>query len=67
MSDFISFIEVTGAVLASLGLAMSLEWLTLNGLLRLMPSLHKGEAQRTSAREVRGRFTGTGTLHLFSR
>lgn len=38
MSDFIGFLEIIGAVLASLGLAMSLEWLTLNTLLRLMPS-----------------------------
>lgn len=38
MNNFIAFLEVTGAILAGLGLAMSLEWLTLNGLLRLMPS-----------------------------
>ena len=38
MSDLIGFLEVIGAILASLGLAMSLEWLTLNGLLHLMPS-----------------------------
>jgi hypothetical protein len=67
MSDFISFIEVTGAVLASLGLAMSLEWLTLNGLFRVMPSLHSNEAQRRPAKEARGAVTGNQTLHMFSR
>lgn len=38
MSDFMGFLEVVGAILAGLALAMSLEWLTLNGLLRLMPA-----------------------------
>jgi hypothetical protein len=38
MSDFLGFAEVTGAIIAAMGLAMCLEWLTLNGLLRLMPS-----------------------------
>lgn len=37
MSDLIGFAEVTGAILGALGLALGLEWATLNGLFRLMP------------------------------
>lgn len=38
MSGFISFAEVTGAILASLGVALALEWYGLNGLMRLLPA-----------------------------
>jgi hypothetical protein len=46
MDDFIGFIEVAGAITAAMGLAMSLEWLALNGLLRLMPARHRREPSR---------------------
>jgi hypothetical protein len=38
MDGFIGFAEVTGAILAALGLALGLEYATLNGLIRLMPA-----------------------------
>jgi hypothetical protein len=38
MSGFIAFAEVTGAILASLGIALALEWYGLNGLMRLLPA-----------------------------
>lgn len=41
MGDFTAFVEIAGAILTGLGLAMSLEWLTLNWLLRLMPAAHE--------------------------
>jgi hypothetical protein len=37
MEGFIRFAEVAGAIIAAFGLAMGLEWLTLSGLIRLMP------------------------------
>jgi hypothetical protein len=37
MENFIEFAGIASAIVASMGLAMGLEWLTLNGLLRLMP------------------------------
>ena len=46
MDDFIAFIEVSGAIAAAMGLAMSLEWLALNGLFRLMPARHRREPLR---------------------
>jgi hypothetical protein len=38
MVSFIAFAEVTGAILAAFALAVGLEWLGLNGLIRLMPA-----------------------------
>ena len=38
MDNFIAFAEVTGAILAATGLAMCLQWLTLDAVLHLMPS-----------------------------
>jgi len=38
MDGFIGFAEVTAAILAALGLALGLEYATLNGLIRLMPA-----------------------------
>jgi len=38
MNGFIGFAEVTGAILAALGLALGLEYAALNGLVRLMPA-----------------------------
>ena len=37
MVSFIAFAEITGAILAAFALAVGLEWLGLNGLIRLMP------------------------------
>jgi hypothetical protein len=36
--SFLAFVEVVSAVIGAMGLAMGLEWVTLNVLLRLMPS-----------------------------
>jgi hypothetical protein len=38
MNSFIAFAEISGAILAALGLALGLEWLGLSGLMRLMPA-----------------------------
>ena len=38
MISFISFVEITGAVLAAFALAVGLEWIGLHGLMRAMPS-----------------------------
>jgi len=46
MEDLIGFAEVTGAVLGALGLALGLEWATLNGLFRLMPVQEKKGTKR---------------------
>jgi hypothetical protein len=37
LEAFIGFAEVAGAIIAAMGLAICLEWLTLSGLLLLMP------------------------------
>jgi len=36
MVSFIAFAEITGAVLAAFALAVGLEWMGLNGLIRFM-------------------------------
>lgn len=41
MDSFIEFAEVTGAILAALGLALVLEWYGLNGLLHLIPATRR--------------------------
>ena len=41
MDGFIGFAEVVGAVIAAMGLAMGLEWLTLSGVMHLMPVRHQ--------------------------
>ena len=38
MNGFIAFTEVTGAILASLGIALAIEWFGLNSLMRLLPA-----------------------------
>lgn len=48
MDDFIAFTEIAGAIIVAIGLAMSLEWLTLNVLLRLMPAHHERVVRRGS-------------------
>jgi hypothetical protein len=52
MEHFIEFAEITGAILASMGLAMWMEWYCLRWLLRLMP----GTSLATAAH-------GGGELH----
>jgi hypothetical protein len=42
MNGFIAFAEVTGAILASLGIALAIEWFGLNGLMRLLPAARHG-------------------------
>jgi hypothetical protein len=44
MNGFIAFAEVTGAILASLGVALALEWYGLNGLVRLLPAARRSSA-----------------------
>ncbi len=44
MNGFIAFAEVTGAILASLGVALAIEWYGLNGLMRLLPAARRGSA-----------------------
>jgi len=48
MDSFIGFAEVTGAILGALGLALGLEWATLNGLFRLMPARVKKDESPTT-------------------
>jgi hypothetical protein len=48
MDGFIRFAEVAGAIIAALGLAMGLEWLTLSGLIRLMPRRNNEPPKRPS-------------------
>jgi hypothetical protein len=51
MGGFIGFAEVVGAIIAAIGLAMGLEWIALNGLLRLMP-VHHDARGAASAQEL---------------
>ena len=67
MSDFLDFAVVTGAVITGLGLAMSLEWLALNGLLRLMPSRHQHPSPSGPLSRPAGSKTWISTIHLFPR
>ena len=48
MDSFIGFAGVGTAIIASMGLAMWMEWYCLRWLMRLMPR-QAGEAQRASA------------------
>lgn len=47
MNGFVEYAAFAGAIIASIGLALGLEWLGLNGLFRLMP-------QRAQQRAVLG-------------
>jgi hypothetical protein len=38
MENFIEFMEVAGAIIAALGLALGLEWVGLYGLTSMMPA-----------------------------
>jgi hypothetical protein len=47
MENFIAFAEITSAIIAAIGLALGLEWLSLNWLMRMMPQRHgRGPAGR---------------------
>ncbi|MGA9882175.1 MAG: hypothetical protein WBQ34_00500 [Candidatus Acidiferrales bacterium] len=46
MNGFIAFTEITGAILASLGVALALEWYGLNGLMRLLPGRDAASHER---------------------
>jgi hypothetical protein len=52
MENVIDFAGVAGAIVASMGLALWIEWLSLRGLMRLMPARPGnsggGESQRGS-------------------
>ena len=40
MNGFLEYAAFASAVIASIGLALGLEWIGLNGLFRLMPGRH---------------------------
>jgi len=44
MISFMSFAEIVGAVLAAFALAVGLEWMGLEGLIRLMPTRRDSSA-----------------------
>ncbi|MGH9687036.1 MAG: hypothetical protein ACRD5K_08105 [Candidatus Acidiferrales bacterium] len=46
MNGLIAFTEITGAILASLGVALALEWYGLNGLMRLLPGRSSASDER---------------------
>jgi hypothetical protein len=49
MNGFIEYAAFAGAIIASIGLALGLEWIGLNGLFRLMPGrLHQQVPVRTN-------------------
>ena len=68
MDSFIAFAEVVGAIIAAMGLAMWLEWLTLNGLLHLMPGQRTSHpsATRQDENRVASRATSKGAIRDFS-
>lgn len=52
MENFLGFIAVAGAIIASMGLAMWLEWCCLSWLMRLMPRRRAAEATATADSQV---------------
>jgi len=44
MNGFVAFAEVSGAIIASFGVALALEWCGLNGLMRLLPATRRDAA-----------------------
>lgn len=40
MESMIGFAEIAGAIIGAIGLALGLEWVALNSLMRLMPRNH---------------------------
>jgi hypothetical protein len=45
MKGLIDFAAVGGAIVVSLGIALSLEWFALNGLMKLMPARQANSAE----------------------
>ena len=45
MENTVAFAEIAGAIIGAIGLALGLEWLTLNGLIRLMPRAVRSQVQ----------------------
>jgi hypothetical protein len=45
MENTLAFAEVAGAIIGAIGLALGLEWLTLSGLIRLMPRAAHSQIQ----------------------
>lgn len=43
MASITAFAEIAGAVVASVGLALGLEWISLNWLMRAMPGRTRSE------------------------
>ena len=48
MDNFLGFIAVAGAIIASMGLAMWLEWCCLSWLMRLMPRQQAAETKASA-------------------
>jgi hypothetical protein len=48
MENFLAFVEIGGAILLSMGLAMWLEWYCLRWLMRLMPGRMQAGALASS-------------------
>ena len=46
MESTIGFAEIAGAIIGAIGLALGLEWVALNSLMRLMPSESRPDARR---------------------
>jgi hypothetical protein len=69
MDNWKGFLEAAAAIITGLGLAMSLEWLALSGLMRLMPLGHAVKAARQASRigqseqSVAGNAPANGELH----
>jgi hypothetical protein len=45
MENTVAFAEIAGAIIGAIGLALGLEWLTLSGLIRLMPRTAHSQIQ----------------------
>lgn len=54
MEGLLDFAAVGGAIIASLGIALSLEWFALNALMKLMPARQPGLATEPIAGEQTG-------------
>jgi len=52
MNGFITYAEFAGAVIASFGLAMGLQWLGMSGLFHVMPGRAGRAVSNSAAREA---------------
>jgi hypothetical protein len=56
MNGFIEYAAFAGAIIGSIGLALALEWVGLNGLFRLMPGrAHERAAELAAKAQDRAR------------